>query len=73
MPAIQLIPGAISEILAAVRDTRKITKADRYGLMAAILDESISEEDRSALDRLLRSIVRGQVQVVDELSTVLST
>jgi hypothetical protein len=36
---IQLIPGAISELLAVVRDTHKITKADRYGLMAAILDE----------------------------------
>lgn len=68
---IQLIPGAISELLAVVRDTKKITKADRYGLMAAILDESISEEDRFSLDRLLRSIARGRVQIVDELSTVL--
>ncbi len=68
---IQPIPGAISELLAVVRDTHKITKADRYGLMAAILDESISEEDRFSLDRLLRSIYRGRVQIVDELSTVL--
>ncbi len=68
---IQLIPGAISELLAVVRDTHKITKADRYGLMAAILDESISEEDRFSLDRLLRSIYRGRVNIVDELSTVL--
>lgn len=68
---IQLIPGAISELLAVVRDTHKITKADRYGLMAAILDESISEEDRLCLDRLLRSIYRGRVNIVDELSTVL--
>jgi hypothetical protein len=68
---IQLIPGAISELLAVVRDTHKITKADRYGLMAAILDESISDEDRFSLDRLLRSIYRGRVNIVDELSTVL--
>jgi hypothetical protein len=68
---IQLIPGAISELLAVVRDTHKITKADRYGVMAAILDESISEKDRFSLDLLLRSISRGRVQIVDELSTVL--
>ncbi|KOR38490.1 MULTISPECIES: hypothetical protein [Planktothricoides] len=68
---IKLIPGAISELLAVVRDTHKITKADRYGLMAAILDESISEEDRFSVDRLLGSIYRGRVQIVDELSTVL--
>jgi hypothetical protein len=68
---INLLPGAISEILAVVRDTHQITKADRYGLMAAILDESISEEDRFSLDRLIRSIYRGRVNIVDELSTVL--
>jgi len=68
---IKLIPGAISELLAVVRDSHKITKADRYGLMAAILDESISEEDRFSVDRLLGSIYRGRVQIVDELSTVL--
>ena len=71
MSSINLLPGAISELLAVVRDTHQITKADRYGLMAAILDESISEEDRFSLDRLLRSISRGRVSIVDELSTVL--
>ena len=71
MCSINLLPGAISELLAVVRDTHQLTKADRYGLMAAILDESIGEEDRFSLDRLLRSISRGRVTIVDELSTVL--
>ncbi|MEB3830745.1 hypothetical protein [Phormidium sp. CCY1219] len=71
MPSIQLLPGAISELLATVKDTRSITQADRYGLMAAIMDETLCEEDRFCLDRLLRSLYRGRIQVVDEVSTVL--
>lgn len=71
MSPVNLLPGAISELLAVVRDTHQLTKADRYGLMAAILDESITEEERFCLDRLLRSIYRGRVNSIDELSTVL--
>lgn len=68
---VNLLPGAISELLAAVQDTHYITKADRYGLMAAILDESLSEEERFCIDRLLRSLCRGRVKVVDEVSIVM--
>lgn len=44
-----LLPGAINELIATVTDTHRLTKADRYGMMAAILDESISEEERDSL------------------------
>lgn len=71
MYSLNLLPGAIPELLATVKDTHCITKADRYGLMAAILDESLSDEDRFSLDRLLRSLIRGRVQVVDQLSIIL--
>ena len=52
---VNLLPGAISEILVSVADSHRITKADRFGLMAAILDESLPEEERYAVDRVLRS------------------
>jgi hypothetical protein len=39
-------------------------------MMAAILDESITEEERGSLDRLIRFLVKGRIQVTDELSTV---
>lgn len=65
-----LLPGAISEIIAAVADTHTLTKADRYGLMAAILDDSLPEEDRRCIDRLLRSLRRGYVEVVDDISVL---
>lgn len=68
---VQLIPGAISEILASVSDTGTLTIADRYGLMAAILDEALEDEDRNSLNRLLRSVLRGRVKVVNELSAML--
>lgn len=44
MSPVNLLPGAINEIIATVADTHRLTKADRYGMMAAILDESITEE-----------------------------
>ncbi|MEG3884804.1 hypothetical protein QT971_11385 [Microcoleus sp. herbarium19] len=39
-------------------------------MMAAILDESISEEERGSLDRLIRSLLKSRIQVTDELSIV---
>lgn len=70
-PSIKLLPHAISELMAQVSATRKITLADRYGLMAAILEDSLEEEDRFSIDRLLRALRRGRLQVVDEISSLL--
>ncbi|MEG4860366.1 hypothetical protein QUB75_22930 [Microcoleus sp. K1-B6] len=70
MSPVNLLPGAINELIATVTDTHCVTKADRYGMMAAILDESISEEERGSLDRLIRSLVKGRIQVSEELSIV---
>jgi hypothetical protein len=70
MLLVQLVPGAISEILASVTDTGTLTVADRYGLMAAILDESLEDEDRNSINRLLRSVLKGRVKIVNELSTI---
>lgn len=67
---VQLIPGAISEILASVSDTGSLTVADRYGLMAAVLDDSLPEEDIHSMNRLLRSVIKGKVKIVNELSAM---
>ena len=60
---VQLLPGAISEMLASTSETGKLTLADRYGLMAAILDESLDEEERRSINRLVRAVLRGRVDV----------
>ncbi|MEA5617560.1 hypothetical protein VB711_06870 [Cronbergia sp. UHCC 0137] len=69
MPALKLLPGAISEIIAASANSRTLTLADRYGLMAAILDESLEEEEEQAINRLLRFVIKGRIKVVDTLSS----
>ncbi|MDJ0518654.1 MAG: hypothetical protein QNJ74_21145 [Trichodesmium sp. MO_231.B1] len=63
MLQVKLLPGAINEIMASVAENSSLTESDRYGLMAAMLDDSISEEDRCSVDRLLRSVVKGRVQL----------
>lgn len=66
IPQIQLLPGAISAILASVTDTGALTLSDRYGLLAATLDENLDECDRRSANRLLRSVLRGRVRVIND-------
>ncbi|HIK14146.1 MAG TPA: hypothetical protein IGS53_02410 [Leptolyngbyaceae cyanobacterium M33_DOE_097] len=71
MPPVRLLPSAIVEMFAQVSETGKLTLADRYGLLAALLDESITEEERQMVDRLLYALRKGRVQIVNELSTLM--
>lgn len=71
MPPVNLLPSAIPELFAQATMTGKITLADRYGLMAAMLSDSIDEEERLCIDRLLHALRKGRVRIVDELSTLL--
>ncbi len=68
LPYVQLIPGSISEILVSANETGTITLADRYGLMAASLDDSLEEDERRSVNRLLRAVMRGKIKVSQELS-----
>lgn len=67
----QLLPNALSELFAQVSNTGYITLADRYGLMAAVLDESLCEEQKFAIDRLLRALCKGRILVVNEISALI--
>ena len=64
-PPVKLLPGSIANILAEVSESKCLTKADRYGLMAAIFDESLSEDERRAVNRILHSVVRGRIKLVE--------
>lgn len=66
MKQITLLPDAVSELFASVAQTGKLTLADRYGLMAALLHESLDEEEITALNRLLRAVMRGKVAIAAE-------
>jgi hypothetical protein len=70
MPPVSLLPSAISELFAQASMTGKITLADRYGLMAALLSDTLSEEEKYCIDRLLHALRKGRVRVVNELSNI---
>lgn len=71
MVQLNLLPGAINEMMVCVADTQRLTWADRYGLLAAVLDESLSEEERLCVDRLLRCFTKGRIKISQELSMIL--
>lgn len=60
---LQLLPGAISEILATAAETGQLTLADRYGLMAATMADNLEEDEIRAMNRILRAVIRGRVRV----------
>jgi hypothetical protein len=61
----QKLSTAISDLYAQVIDTKKITSADRQVLLDAIHANSLGEDERQAIDRLLWSASRGRMQLVD--------
>ncbi|MDY6939500.1 MAG: hypothetical protein SWY16_17855 [Cyanobacteriota bacterium] len=65
LPQIQLLPDALSEIVASAADTGVLTKTDRYGLMAVLLEESLDEESLLATNRLIRAVVKGRIKFLD--------
>lgn len=69
-PSIRLLPGAVSDLFAQVSRSQSLSLADRYGLMAAILDDSLTDEERKSIDRLLHSAKRGRTKVVNDLSSI---
>ncbi|TAF54568.1 MAG: hypothetical protein EAZ60_16265 [Oscillatoriales cyanobacterium] len=61
---VNLIPSALGELFAEVNQRGYITLADRYGLLAAIFDETLTEDDKRSIDRLLRSVCRVQQPLI---------
>ncbi|NEO85145.1 MAG: hypothetical protein F6J87_12980 [Spirulina sp. SIO3F2] len=62
MIQLTLLPGAIAAILADSAQTQILTCGDRFGLMAALLSENLSEDEHRAIDRLLRAVRRGRIR-----------
>ncbi|MEC4802777.1 MAG: hypothetical protein SAJ12_12845 [Jaaginema sp. PMC 1079.18] len=60
---LQLLPGAISEILATAAETGQLTLSDRYGLMAATMTDNLEEDEIRAMNRILRAVARGRVTI----------
>ena len=70
-PKLCLLKFAIAELFADASQSGSVSLADRYGLMAAVLESGqLTEEENCSIDRLLRLAARGKVTIVDELSTL---
>ena len=59
-------------LFANANSTGYITLADRYGLMAAIFDDSLAEDEKLSVNRLLGCICKGRIKVIDEISVISS-
>lgn len=71
MPPTSLLPCAISELFLQVSQSGQLTLADRYAIMAAILNpEQVTMEEFQAIDRILHGLRKGQIRMVDKLSAV---
>ena len=71
MSPIKILPTALFELFATASNSGGLTLADRYGLMAALLEESLPEEELCVIDRLLYAVRKGRIIVVDEISFLL--
>lgn len=70
MIQLDILPCALSELFAAAAISGSLTIADRYGLLAALLKESLTLEESAVIDRLLHGVRRGRVSLGESLSTV---
>lgn len=68
--ALELLPGAIAELFAQATTSGQLTQADRYGLMAAILSDELTDEEQAAINRLLRAVQQHRIQIGSEISAL---
>lgn len=61
-----LLPDAISELFVEVIETGQITLSDCQGLMAALFNSPLTEDEKNSVNRLLHSVRQGRLKVVEE-------
>lgn len=60
--------NGLSDLFAQVSSCGYLTRVDRYGLMLALLNAPLSEEEQAAIDRLFYAVNRGRIRLVDEIA-----
>ncbi len=63
-----LLEFALAELFAQVSQSGNVTLADRYGLMAAVLSDDLTDEERFYVDRLLYAAAKGRLTITEDLS-----
>lgn len=66
MDAIYRLPNlTITELFSHIYSVGRITRQDRKFLQNALLEQSLSEEEISLIDRLVYAVRRGWLQMID--------
>lgn len=63
------LPGAISDLFIEACTTHELTIADRYGLLAVLLN-SVSDDELRCIDRICYLIRRGRIRLTTKLSLI---
>ena len=57
--------GTVAELFYRVSHSGNMTSTESRGLMRALCESALSDEDRDAVNRLLHAIRRGWVRISD--------
>jgi hypothetical protein len=63
---VELFSNGLSELFAQASNCGYLTRFDRYGLMMALLESHLSDEEQAAIDRLLYAVCRGYIRLIED-------
>lgn len=66
--SLNLFSNGLSELFAQASNCGYLTPVDRYRLMMALLESSLSDEEQAAIDRLLYAVCRGRIRLVEDVA-----
>ena len=65
-----LLPNGFTDLIVQVTHSGKITQADRYDLMAVLMNPDATSEEFFWIDRLYWRLKQGYLEIVDDLSSI---
>lgn len=66
-------PHTMAELFAQATASGVLTLADRYTMKAAMLQGSLSDEERKVIDRLLYGVRKGRLRLIDSYQAPLQS
>jgi len=64
----EFFSNAVSEILGSIGATGVMKLSDYSQLMTALLSDSLDEAERKSVDRMLRFVRKGRIEIEDDIS-----
>ena len=57
--------NSVTKILSEVSQSKHLTVANRYSLMAAMFDKTLPESDRQAITKIIHRVMGGHIEVTE--------